>query len=414
MKLAGNSGHGLWRSRWAAIGAAVAVALGGGGLLVASAADVSSSFVAVTPMRVVDSRVSLGLSGPLVATQPVVVQITGSVPTSSGSAVVVPAGATAVVANVTAVGATADGFVSVRPADATGVPMTSSLNFSPGQTVANSLTVKLPSSGGFQVYYGATSGATVHLVVDVVGYYVEGGVQGPVGPAGPAGPQGVIGDTGPAGPAGVAGVIGETGPAGPEGPQGVAGDTGPEGPQGPQGPQGATGPIGLQGTPGATGATGATGLVGPQGPAGSGVAAEFFALMPGDNAFSVATGADVQFPQDGPNTDPTGIARTSDRAFVLSAMGIYRISFQVPVNEAGQLVLTLNDLELDYTVVGRATGTSQITATALVESSSPNSILTVRNPVGQPTPLTITPMAGGTQPVSATLLIELVAAATPT
>ena len=50
------------RSRWAAIGAAVAVSLGAGTLFVASAADSEpSSFVAVTPTRIVDTREALGL-----------------------------------------------------------------------------------------------------------------------------------------------------------------------------------------------------------------------------------------------------------------------------------------------------------------------------------------------------------------
>jgi len=61
-----------------------------------------------------------------------------------------------------------------------------------------------------------------------------------------------------------------------------------------------------------------------------------------------------------------------------------------------------------YTVVGRATGTSQISTAVLVQTTSINSILTVRNPAGSSTALTITPLAGGTRPVSATLLIELV------
>ena len=199
MKFARGSGHGLWRSRWAAIGAAVAVTLGGGGMFVASAADgVPSSFVAVTPVRMVDSRVGLGLDGPLVSTQPVVVQITGSVPTAAGPSVVVPTGATAVVANVTVVHPTAAGFMSVRPVGATGVPSTSSLNFSAGQIVGNSLTMQLPVTGNFQLYYYAagSSGATVDLVIDVAGYYVDGGTQGPVGPQGPAGPQGDAGATG--------------------------------------------------------------------------------------------------------------------------------------------------------------------------------------------------------------------------
>src|SRR6185295_7767268 len=135
-------GEGLWRTRWAAIGAAVAVALGAGGLLAASAADsVPSSFIAVTPVRVVDSRVDLGFTGALVAAQPKLVQVTGSVATISGTATVVPSGATAVVANVTAVNPSSSGFVSVRPGDASGVPSTSSLNFTPGQIVANEFTV---------------------------------------------------------------------------------------------------------------------------------------------------------------------------------------------------------------------------------------------------------------------------------
>jgi hypothetical protein len=79
--------------------------------------------------------------------------------------------------------------------------------------------------------------------------------------------------------------------------------------------------------------------------------------------------------------------------------------FQVSVSEAGQLDLTLNGSELAYTVVGRATGTSQLVEMALVQTTSVDSTLTVRNPVGNSTALTITPLAGGTSPVSAHLVI---------
>jgi predicted Abi (CAAX) family protease len=75
------------------------------------------------------------------------------------------------------------------------------------------------------------------------------------------------------------------------------------------------------------------------------------------------------------------------------------------VSEAGQLILTLNDADLAYTVVGRATGTSQIVGMALVQTTTVNSILTVRNPAGNATALTITPLAGGTRPISAHLVI---------
>jgi hypothetical protein len=79
--------------------------------------------------------------------------------------------------------------------------------------------------------------------------------------------------------------------------------------------------------------------------------------------------------------------------------------FQVSVNEPGQLDLTLNSLELPSTVVGRATGTNQIVGFSLVTTTAANSILTVRNPAGNSTALTITPLAGGTSSVSAHLVI---------
>ena len=132
--------------------------------------------------------------------------------------------------------------------------------------------------------------------------------------------------------------------------------------------------------------------------------ADFFALMPPDNAATVAPGTDVSFPQDGP-TSGTAITRTGPSTFNLLAIGTYQVLFQVSVTEAGQLILTLNGADLAYTVVGRATGTSQIVGMALVQTTVNNSVLTVRNPAGNATALTITPLAGGTRPVSAHLVI---------
>ena len=126
--------------------------------------------------------------------------------------------------------------------------------------------------------------------------------------------------------------------------------------------------------------------------------------MPPDNATTVAPGTDVDFPQDGPNSG-SGIARIGADSFNLGEIGTYQILFQVGVSEAGQLVLTLNGAELAYTVVGRATGTSQIVGIALVTTSVINSVLTVRNPADNAAALTITPVAGGTGPVSAHLTI---------
>jgi hypothetical protein len=180
----GTERGGLWRSRWAAIGAAVAVSLGAGGVMWASAAPgVRSDFVSITPLRVLDTRngVDVGLTGPFVSPTGQDLMITGNVPTTSGAQIVVPAGATGVVLNVTVVQPTRAGFVSVRPADAVGAPATSSLNFEAGVTQPNAVTVQVPTTGPdagrIELTYDAygTAGASTDLLVDVVGYYAPAG-----------------------------------------------------------------------------------------------------------------------------------------------------------------------------------------------------------------------------------------------
>jgi hypothetical protein len=126
--------------------------------------------------------------------------------------------------------------------------------------------------------------------------------------------------------------------------------------------------------------------------------------MPPDNAGTVAAGSNVNFPQNGP-TSSTTISRIDTSNFLLAAVGTYQVLFQVSVDEAGQLVLMLNGAALDYSVAGRATGTSQIVGMVLVTTTSPNSTLNVQNPVGNNTAMTITPVAGGGQPVAAHLII---------
>lgn len=195
-------------------------------------------------------------------------------------------------------------------------------------------------------------------------------------------PPGTEGPTGPAGPPGPQGSMGPMGLEGPQGPQGTEGAAGPEGPEGPEGPQGETGPAGA-------------------GPLYA--FADFYALSPPDNAVTVASGSDVSFPQDGPNSG--GIARSGASQFTLSAIGTYQVMFQVSVQEAGQLVLTLDGMALDYTVAGRATGTSQIVGIALITTDQENSVISVRNPPGSPAALTITPLAGGATPASSHLVI---------
>ena len=105
--------QGLWRSRWAAIGAAVAVTLGGGGLVAVNAtSSAASSVVTIDPVRILDTRdpLNIGLPGPFVSGVSQKLQVTGAVPTSTGTQAPVPAGATGVLLNVTVVGPSAAGF----------------------------------------------------------------------------------------------------------------------------------------------------------------------------------------------------------------------------------------------------------------------------------------------------------------
>lgn len=217
-------------------------------------------------------------------------------------------------------------------------------------------------------------------------------LRGPVGPKGDVGATGAKGDIGEQGSAGPDGA---TGPAGSTGSTGVTGAMGPAGPMGLTGPEGAQGQVGPSGADGVDGADGADAVS---------AFAQFFALAPPDNAATVAPGTNVFFPQDGPSS--LTITRIGPEMINLPDVGTYRVSFSVPVSENGQLVVVLNGSDLPYTVVGRATGTSTIAGESLVQTTVPNSLLSVGNPAGNPSALTITPLAGGARPVAATLIIE--------
>ena len=79
----------------------------------------------------------------------------------------IPAGASAVVLNVTVDQSAEAGFVTVFPPDG-GRPNASNLNYVAGQTVPNAVIARLGSGGTVCLF---NSGAT-HLVVDVAAYIV--------------------------------------------------------------------------------------------------------------------------------------------------------------------------------------------------------------------------------------------------
>ena len=125
---------------------------------------VMGSYVSVTPFRITDTRTGSGQPNAgksLAAAATLNVQVTGL-----GT---VPAGASAAVLNVTAVSPTASGFLTVFPAGIT-MPTVSNLNFTPGETVANLVTVPLSSTGMVSIFNHAGS---TNVVVDVDGYYTS-------------------------------------------------------------------------------------------------------------------------------------------------------------------------------------------------------------------------------------------------
>jgi hypothetical protein len=118
------------------------------------------------PVRILDTRNAIGVPTAKVgAGGDVKLQITG--------ANNVPSGATAVVLNVTATDVVGGGYVTAYP-DLTSVPSASNLNFGAGQTVANTVVVKLGTDGAVDLHYSG-AGST-DLIADLEGYYaVDGG-----------------------------------------------------------------------------------------------------------------------------------------------------------------------------------------------------------------------------------------------
>lgn len=171
----------IGRSRWAAIGAAVAVSLGAGGIMWTNAASPESSVVTIDPVRIMDTRDpnDLGLPGPFVSATGQDLKVTGSIPTATGTMTVVPTGATGVFLNVTPVNSQADGFISVRPATATGAPTTSNVNFVAGAINPNGVLVELPVGGAddgtIEITFDAfgQTGPTSDILVDVFGYTTD-------------------------------------------------------------------------------------------------------------------------------------------------------------------------------------------------------------------------------------------------
>ncbi|MFB8394501.1 PKD domain-containing protein [Streptomyces yangpuensis] len=121
----------------------------------------AAGYTPMTPVRFVDTREGLGTAPGQVAGQK-------TFGTRISGLRGVPEGITAVALNVTVTNPREAGHLSVFPGGGN-VPSTSNLNFTAGQTIANSVIVPVGPDGTIDVRNGAWAGTDV--IVDVVGYY---------------------------------------------------------------------------------------------------------------------------------------------------------------------------------------------------------------------------------------------------
>jgi uncharacterized repeat protein (TIGR01451 family) len=121
------------------------------------------SFFTVAPCRVVDTRGGAPIGGPVLQGQQTrVFAMAGNCG--------IPSTANALSVNLTATQSTAPGNVRLFPAGQP-VPPISSINYVAGQTRANNAIVSLDFSGQMAAFVGQPVGTTVHLIIDVNGYF---------------------------------------------------------------------------------------------------------------------------------------------------------------------------------------------------------------------------------------------------
>ncbi len=137
----------------------------------AAPGDTDATFVAITPCRLADTRPAPERVGPnqaFGAKDTKTFAATGT----NGQCTGIPTDAVGVSLNVTALGASAQTFLTFWPGGT--MPLAASLNPAPGQPpVPNAVTTSL-SGGGFNVFNDAGS---VNVVIDINGYYTRTSLQ---------------------------------------------------------------------------------------------------------------------------------------------------------------------------------------------------------------------------------------------
>ncbi len=148
---------------------AVSSSLGGAVTTAATTTPGFSNYVPLSPFRILDTRSASCVQCSGLALGPGAkrkVQLIGVTGLKIG-ADPIPSAATAVVLNVTEVGATATSVLTAYPYGDS-VPQASNLNFGPGTAIANLVTVTLGQGGAIAIY---NAKGTVNVLADVEGYF---------------------------------------------------------------------------------------------------------------------------------------------------------------------------------------------------------------------------------------------------
>jgi hypothetical protein len=129
----------------------------------------ASALLAVTPTRLLDTRSSTAIPGPIAAGATIAVPVRGAALADGGT--IPTSGVTASAISVTVVGG-ANGYLTAFP-DAAPRPATSTLNCdSAGDTLTNDAIVPVGGDGKIAIFNGCGGGAT-QVIVDITGYFTS-------------------------------------------------------------------------------------------------------------------------------------------------------------------------------------------------------------------------------------------------
>ncbi len=131
------------------------------------ASSTGSLFRAVSPRRILDTRIRLGTT----SSTPTRIGAGQSVLLRVGGVPEVPLRAAAAVLNVTGVGASSSTDVRVYPGSATSTPVVSNLNLGTGQTAADLVVGKLGTGTSTGLVRLRNASGTVALLADVAGWF---------------------------------------------------------------------------------------------------------------------------------------------------------------------------------------------------------------------------------------------------